>query len=559
MEGLAKRVRRRRRKGTLLSRSAIKFGAFCIALVLFTSAPIWGVQYFIVQDGSGHVHSAWMLLELLRGNPLIAEIHQFNLITFPNSGGHWLLAFFLLFTSAITATKLLMSITYVGFVASIGWLRWTTHGRDGLAISIVFGAAIGYNFLWLHGFYNFILGLIIVIFGVGLYFRWRERFDVKRAAVIALLIAAAFWCHIISFAIFSLALFAVAVIPWSQITRRRLALTAAAFIPVMPLVYLYRAGSEAGGPIVPAWRNLSDPLSPLAWITHLRGVDSFVLISRSAFPFVDVESPLFGVFAPMLFISAALVMLFIGAFRRIPSERKDRPASIDRPFLILSGGLIVFSLLSPDDVRFTSSAGTILRERLFLVGLAFTVPLLRFDGIGRVFSRSAFCLLAFVVILQTVVMWEYAVRSDRDAREFFAASSAIPSGASAAGITIRPQGSRFAATHIPSINNYNGIGRDVRLWDNYELGHYLFPVVMRSRDDQEFILKFTQSNNYTLDEPGLMDPARIEVLRSLLASEPRRIDTLVVWGSEPNVDAAIFSVFGATPIYHEGNVRIFRR
>ena len=229
------------------------------------------------------------------------------------------------------------------------------------------------------------------------------------------------------------------------------------------------------------------------------------------------------------------------------------------PFLLLSGVLLLFSIFAPDDVQFSSSEGGLLRERLFLAGLAFAVPLVRLEGLRPLFSRVAVGLLAFVVIFQTLVVWEYAVRSDREAREFFAASSAIPEGASAAGVTIRPRGFRFAGTHIPSINNYNGIGRDVRLWDNYELGHNYFPVVTRSREDHEFVRKFTQNNAYALDKPEQMREERIEALRSLLTSEPPRIDTLVVWGSDPRVDAAIVAGFSGPPVYQQGNVRVFRR
>ena len=466
MEGLAERFRRRTREGTLLSRSDFQFGAICIALLVFTSAPIWGVKYFVNQDGSGHIHKAWMILEMVRGNPRIAEMHQFNLITFPNIGGHWLLAFFLLFTSAFTTTKLMMSITYVGFVAAVAWLRWNTCGRDGLLLSVMFAAAIGFNFLWLIGFYNFLLGLIIAIFGVSLYFRWRERFFAWNAAVLSVLIVAAFLCHVVSFAIFGLALAAVAWLPFSKVSFRKLALTAAAFIPVMPLVYLYRANTEAGGPMIPVWRHLADPLSPTAWVNQLRSVDSFVLISRSAFPFADVETPLFGVFAPIIYIAGAILLLIVGSWLRHRRQEGSVMAEGSLPFLLLSGVLLLFSIFAPDDVQFSSSEGGLLRERLFLAGLAFAVPLVRLEGLRPVFSRVAIGLLAFVVMFQTLVVWEYAVRSDREAREFFAASSAIPEGASIAGVTIRPRGFRFAGSHLPSINNYNGIGRDVRLWDN---------------------------------------------------------------------------------------------
>lgn len=543
-----------------MSRSDLKFGAICIALILFTSAPIWGVQYFVNQDGSGHVHTAWMMLELLREDPRIAEMHQFNLMTFPNVGGHWLLALFLLFTSAFTATKLMMSITYVGFVAAVGWLRWNTGGRDGLLLSVVFAAAIGFNFLWLIGFYNFLLGLIITIFGVGLYFRWRERIAVWHAAVLSVLIVAAFLCHVVSFAVFGLALAAIAWLPVSQVSVRKLALTAAALIPVMPLIYLYRANTEAGGPMVPVWRHLGESIaSPMAWIDQFRSVDSFVMLSRTAFPFTDVETPLFGVFAPILYIAAAILLLLLASLLRFRKEKGSLIAEGSIPFLAIAGVLLLFSVFAPDDIQFSSSEGGLLRERLFLAGLAFAVPLVRIEGLRPTFERVAIGLLAFVVVFQTVVLWEYAVRSDREAREFFAASQAIPEGASAAGVTIRPRGFRFSGSHIPSINNYNGIGRDIRLWDNYELGHNYFPIVTRSREDHEFIRKFTQNNAYALDRPEQMREERVEALRTLLTSEPRRIDTLVVWGSDPRVDAAVVAGFGEPPVYEQGNVRVFRR
>ena len=373
-----------------MSRSFYKFGAICVALVLFTSAPIWGVQYFLNQDGSGHVHTAWMMLEMVRGNPRIADMHQFNLITFPNVGGHWMLAFFLLFTSAFTATKLMMSITYVGFVAAVGWLRWNTSGRDGLLLSVVFAAAIGFNFLWLIGFYNFLLGLIIAIFGVGLYFRWRERFVAWHAVVLSVLIVAAFLCHIVSFAIFGLALAAMAWIPVSLFSFRKLALTAAALVPVTPLVFLYRANTEAGGPMVPVWRHLGDNIaSPIAWINQLRSVDSFVLISRSAFPFTDVETPLFGVFAPVLYIAGALLLLVLGSVLRHRKQRGCLVADGSLPFVVLSGLLLLFSVFAPDDIQFSTSEGGLLRERLFLAGLAFAVPLVGLEGMRTVFSRAA--------------------------------------------------------------------------------------------------------------------------------------------------------------------------
>src|SRR5436305_4537737 len=99
-----------------------------ILLVSFACSPIWGVRYFINQDGSGHVGSAWMMIELLQNDPPFTDLFQFNFIFFPDVSGHWLLVLLLSFVSAFTATKVMMTLTYVGLTAAVGWLRWCTVG-----------------------------------------------------------------------------------------------------------------------------------------------------------------------------------------------------------------------------------------------------------------------------------------------------------------------------------------------------------------------------------------------------------------------------------------------
>src|SRR5690348_16412864 len=106
------------------------------------------------------------MLELLRGNPRFTDLFQFNFIFFPDVSGHWLMALMLLVTSAFTTTKVMMTLTYVGLVAAVGWLRWRTAGREGILTSFLIGGALAFKWLWLEGFYNFNLGFAIAVFTI---------------------------------------------------------------------------------------------------------------------------------------------------------------------------------------------------------------------------------------------------------------------------------------------------------------------------------------------------------------------------------------------------------
>jgi hypothetical protein len=552
VESLAQRFRRGRRKGTFLSRWDIKLGAFCVALVLFTSAPIWGVQYFINQDGSGHVHSAWLMLEMVRGNPQVAELHQFNLLTYPNVAGHWLLAFFLVFTSAFTATKLMVSFTYVGLIAAAGWLRWCTDGRNGLWMSVLLAAALGFNWFWLQGAYNFILGLSLAMAGVGCYFRWRDDLNTGRMIALASLLVLSFLCHIISFAIFGLAVTAICILPVSAFSARSAIRTGITFVPAALLFAIYFLNSEASGELAPVWRSISDPLSAAQWVDQFRSVDPLNLMRRTAVPFVETESHYFAIFAPLLWISIAAFLLIGSTLRREGVRRK-------LPFYFICIGLICVALFAPDELRFSSSTGGLFRERIFLSGLLFAVSLFDAEAIGRTAKITAAVALSFVIFFQTMAAWEFAIRGDNDAREFFAASSAIPEEASLVAVTIEEDPFRFMATPTSSINNYNGILRNATIWDNYEFGHYLFPLVYKEKRDQEFVRRMTIVNAYALKAPLPIAEQRLVDLESLLASEENKINTVVLWGSEPRIDAIVKRSFASEPVLVNGRVKLFRR
>jgi hypothetical protein len=537
------------------SRAKVAF-AF-ILLSLFACAPIWAVQYFINQDGSGHVHGAWTMIELLRGNPRFTELFQFNFIFFPDVSGHWLMVVLLQFLSAFTVTKIMMTLTYVGLVAAVVWLRWTTVGREGLLTSVLIGGALAFNWLWLEGFYNFNLGFAIAVFTIGCYFRWREDMNFTRAILLAVLLFVIFVSHIVSFAIAAGTVFALCILPFADVSKRRLLWSAAAFIPVAPVAAVYKFSSEAGGGFLPIWKNLNGHYAQSNRITQLRGVDSFIIISRRSFPFVDTDSTAFAIFTPFIWVIAAFALLLAATWFGRPREQSLWQNKF-LPFIVLAIGSILVAIVSPDNFEFSSSTGGVLRERIFLIGLIYLVPLFRTADARPVLSVLAKAALVFVIVFQTAALWEYAMRSDQTAREYLSASEHVPDGTRLAAISITPQGMRFSANPAASLDNYIGIGRDILVWDNYEFGHYLFPVVAKNRADQEFALQYTGSNASELNNPQLYSQERVEKLSKLLEANHHRIDTLLVWGNDPQIEAVYQPWFGPEPYFENGRVRLYR-
>ena len=528
-----------------------------ILLSAFCCAPVWGVKYFISQDGSGHVHGAWAIIELLRGSHRFTETFQFNFIFFPDVSGHWLMATLLLILSPFTVTKIILTLTLIGMIAAAGWLRWRTAGSDGINTSFLIGAALGFNWLWLTGFYNFEISFITAIFTVGLFYGWRYDMNVWRSIVFATLLVLIFVSHIVGFAIVSAAICILCLLPLNDLRRKNLLWTAAAFIPNVPLIAIYKLQTEAGSGFSPIWKSLKDPYSLSNWITQFRGVDSFIIISRKAFPFIHGESSLFAIFTPLLWIMLALALLIAASWFTRLREQSTLSNKL-LPFAVLAAGSIFVAMFSPDDLQFTSSTGGGLRERFFLAGLFFLVPLYSCRSVSTPIKWLANLALLFVIVFQTAATWEYALRSDSESREYLTAASSIPEATRLAAITIEPNGSRFSANSVSSLDNFIGIGRDVFIWDNYEFGHYLFPVIAKRKADQEFVLEYTSHNAFKLDDPQNHSEERINKLAEILESDHQRIGTLLVWGTDPQIESAYQPWFEPEPYFVNGRVRLYR-
>ena len=297
------------------SSPVLKYLAFFLCLIVFCCLPIWWVDYYINHDGSTHIYSAKVMLELLKGNPHFSDVFAFNSISVPNSSGHWILVFLLTIFSSFTTTKIIVTLTFAGFVAACGWLRFKTAGANGIKTSLLIAATIGFNWLWFSGFYNFIIGVIFFTLTIAIFFGWREKMNRWRIFVLSLLILITYFSHLIAFGILAGSLFLLAISVSKSQIKKSIIFLFLAFIPIVPLLLIYKSISVSGGEISPVWRSLDNPFSPISWISQMRGADAFVIISRKTFPFIENYSSVFAIFTPLFWMLIAFAILLLSTFR----------------------------------------------------------------------------------------------------------------------------------------------------------------------------------------------------------------------------------------------------
>jgi hypothetical protein len=523
---------------------------FFLVLVIFCCAPVWAVRYFINQDGSAHLYSSYIMLELLKGNPAFGEIFAFNSISIPNSSGHWLMVLLLNFFSPFVVTKIMVTVTFAGFIAAIGWLRQKTVGVEGLKTSLLFGAAIGFNWLWLCGFYNFLIGVGCFVFAAGLFFRWREEMNLWRAVTLSGLFLLAYLSHIVSFSILAGSVVMLAFSAPNGHIKRNLAWIFAALLPVLPLIFIYKSISAAGGGFFPVWRNLENPFSPVSWLAQIRTADPFILISRKSFPFAAGNTKYFSIFTPFLWILTALFSLAIATF--FEKDRTNLFSKSNLMFGFLFVSLIFLAMFAPDDFGLTN--GSILRERLLLCGLFFFIPIFRAGNSVRLKRFAQICLL-FVVMFQTAALWDYALQTNREAKDFFSATTLIQPENKTASIVLVEDGQRFSALPLTQMNNYLGIEKQQIIWDNYEIGHYLFPVVAKNAADKSFVFDFTGNNVFSLNNLNQNFEVKLTKLETSLEENHQKIDVLLVNGKDLRVYAVLNRWY--EPVFESGKMQVF--
>jgi hypothetical protein len=532
------------------NRGMIVFGLLTLPVMVV----IWCVPWFVTQDGPLHLYNAHIMIELLKSESPLQEIYAIRWDPLPYWGAHITLAALMTFLSDRVADKLMLTLTSIGFAGSMLWLRWRVAGCEGMAIAAPLAVLVSLNVLWLLGLYSFLLGSSLFIVTLGVWWSGRENMGAKRALIIAGLLVLGYFSHLISLALTVIALIILALITPGVGWLRRAGWTAASLLPVLPLAIIYKRMMQNNGEVRAAWGGITDFLSIQQWLNYSSGVDFLSLrADKNNFPFVEGHSEWFGLLSPYVWGIVTLGILTTATiFTR--SDKSDSSAKARRVWIILPLALILGAYLAPDS--FGDPHGGILRERILLLGVAAMVAGLKINT-SQLSVKLAGAALVLAAMMQIGYVWEYGLSSNRIVSDFMRAKPHVGMGQRVEILRVNVV-SQFRANPIHNLSNMLGIGTGNIVWNNYGPSLYYFPI--RFKDDAlgQRARSLSDVSQFENNNPRVDIEEHIAYWSDMLDENHDRIDALVVWGSDPNLDAANARWYGPRPIFDSGNTRVFQ-
>jgi hypothetical protein len=522
-------------------------------------AAIWFVPWFVTQDGPAHLYNAQILSDSVGGLGPVSpfrEVYEVHWEPIPNWAGPISLAVLVSWLPAWLADRIMTSVTLVAFAGAVFWLRWRVAGESGLKVAALLSALLAMNMPWLFGFTSFMLGACLFPITLGVWWAGRDDLKPGRMVSLAILLLLGYFCHLASLGLTVVGLGVLAISapvragsfdPFRQ-RCSRVARLLLCMIPLLGLgaVYRWKIASR-GGPMTPVWDNLSDPWSPLAWVERLEWVDPLTIAIRDGLPLTERFGREFIPFAPVVWLGVALITWWIGRMSARPGSREsaDRAA-----WLLLAAVLIVGGVIGPDSLG--TSHGQYLPQRVVLLGLAALVPIFDVDLVrwpGRVVVTA----ILVAVSLQSLIIWDYALYCDRTAGQIVRTREAVGKRQRIATLLVSTR-SRFRANPLLHVDNWLGVDTGNIVWSNYETVYYYFPVQFRPGIERP---QPGELETISIHEDPSEAAERVRDWERLLTNHAGAIDVVVVWKSDPALDAVTLRWFDQ--VERRGDVRLFRR
>ena len=485
-----------------------------IVLVIALAPPlaaIWVVPWFVTQDGPAHVYNAQILAWSFEPSSPFRDVYTIRWQPIPNWIGHLALAGLVAVLPPWAADRILISLTLAGFAIAIYWLHGRVTGARHRAGAALLAVLLAMNITWLFGFYGFLLGACL--FPITLGYWWPHRDDLRASRIVGLsvLLVLGYFCHLVSFGLTVVSLIVLAVFspPARGLApsrwRHRFSPLAISLLPMIPLGLVYLGLAHQGGPIRPLWGNLADLFSLSAWKAQITWADPLSLSRKDVLPFTDRVSRAFVLFAPVVWLVSAVLIWGLAAVAARLTASPSGAADDRRGWRALSALLIVAGLTGPDTLG--PDHGEYLPQRVVLCGLVALTVVVDIDT-RRWSGRAATVALAAAVALQSAIVWDYALYSDRTAGQVLRARDAV---GREKRIAVLPAAirSRFRANPLLHVGNWLGVDSGNVVWNNYETRHYYFPVQFRSGfdrphpDDLERVITARRSGGGHRPRPGV--------------------------------------------------------
>ncbi|MBK9291924.1 MAG: hypothetical protein IPM52_09895 [Bacteroidetes bacterium] len=417
--------------------------------------PIWLFTPFLTVDGPAHLHNARLLLELWRSNPYVADFYVVNPALQPNMLAHLLLAALMAAgMPAQLAEKILLSLVVGLFPLAFRHLLNACRCASEELVLMVFPFV--YGFLFFMGFYNFLLGMVVALYGLGLWIRLLQG-DKFRLLPVLILVSGllSLLAHLYVFAwyaVFSGLILFVHIIRPKSIGATAYPLWILLVIwllPILPAIYLVANGQFSGGES-----------------QRLRTAALWRIIYEVQ-PAKGLEYGKANIYTQWLF--GLLVLRFLLAVFEVLRGRLSTTSIVAGVALFMLS-LALFVL--PDG---NALAGVVSQRTGLMWFLALLVLLAGFET--QLWMRWLSRMVAIVTSISLLLLYGQALSHDQPvARAVALAARQVPAGAV---VYVENTSDRMLHTHV---SNYLGATKGVIVSENYQAALPYFPVKWNLRN-----------------------------------------------------------------------------
>lgn len=433
--------------------------AIMYGVVLFISLyPIIFLKHFPTMDGAAHIHNARLLLEMVKGNSFIQDFLSFNTSQTTNWTGHLVLAALISFLSAEFAVKLFLVI----LAALIPLSLYSVVVKDQNLTSVpvlMLSFPFIYNFLFLLGFWNYHLGIVIMFFIYA--FLYKHIFEIKRISsliVLFALVSVLYFTHAFVFAVFAVSytvIFFYVLKRKINIQRRLYYLLKNLVIFSLPLFFLFRTFLiDSGSSAITGFEFMSF-LETFSLLFHTRPLIYFNYTTES-----KVSIWYFFIF---------LILFSIALRTRIKAgQASEKYFKASDVFLGISVLFLMLTFLIPDAIK--PIAGFI-KNRTMIPGYLFFILWLSFQPFKKVH------LLPLVIIGLLLHFWLVNYYTKTIRRNFIDEINKIQQigGIIEPNSVVLPINKKvyWPKDHF---SNYLGIKKPMIILENYEASTGSFPL-----------------------------------------------------------------------------------
>ncbi len=441
---------------------------FFFIAILASLWPVLCSNVFAMLDAPAHMYNTKLIYEVIfKQNEAVKEFYIFNPLIVPNWTGHVLLLFLFTFFNGLWTQKIFIIIYLVFFPLSFRYLIRANKGNITLSY---FAFPLSYSFFFFLGFFNFLIGLPIMFFGMAYWLKNYKKNKWNHYLILALFSLLVYFSHPILFAVWCLFiallwLYELLCVlyfknPYSSFIKNSTYLISSV-LPSVILAFLYIIYQpEAQNTVTLSTKEL------FSWILNIRSILVFSIINELKYSYVLTLGLL-------IFTTTALaysVFLFIKEKEKLNSKHIMRFFWFDLSLLIL-----IMYLILPDE---TNGGGFISSRLNFMFFISFTLGLAslnQFKFINIIFVA----LVLFMFHKQLFYYYSGMALLNKNAETLIKINDYIDENACLISVD---KTQNWMQGHLC---NYVGVDKTVIMQHNYEASKKYFPLIWNTKQKPE--------------------------------------------------------------------------